>query len=310
MMNTVLCIGEALVDMICTDKEQSLAQGVHYIRKCGRSPTSLAIALTALGGNVINIACVGDDPFGEFIINTLKEYNVNTDYIFIDKNHYTTMAYVSIKKNASKDLHFQRGADGNIRIRDIQKIDFSKVEIFYFGSVTAFLLGDLYFTFLYLLKYAKENHKFIYFDPCYRALLFEKKKDFFIKQCLEFITKAHLIKMTLEEALLISQQHTVEDALKYFSKLVKGIMIIILENDDIMFYSPQNNTQHLVSKKQIIGIDFTGSSDSFVATLLFHISQQPVENLFTITIEQLIHFTSKDDVMNTNICTYFPTSFH
>ncbi|MCX8472972.1 MAG: PfkB family carbohydrate kinase [Sediminibacterium sp.] len=310
-MNTVLCIGEALVDMICTDSEKSLFQGVHFIKKCGRSSTSIAIALTAIGGKVINIACVGDDPFGEFIFNTLKEFKVNTDYIFIDKKSYTTMAYVSLKKDNTKDLYFQRGADGNIRIRDIQKIDLNTVAIFYFGSVTAFLEGDLFFTYLYLLKYTKEHKKFIYFDPSYRALLFKDNTDYFIKNCNEFLAHAHLIKMTLDEALLISKQTNINDALTYFATFVKGNMIILLDNkDEILYYSPHNKSQQIISNKQLIGIDSTGSCDNFVATLLYHISLLPSEDLLHISIDQLMHFTFKDDVINTNICTYFPTSFN
>jgi hypothetical protein len=38
-MNKILCIGEALIDMICTDKGSSLSEGQHFLKK-RRAPTT------------------------------------------------------------------------------------------------------------------------------------------------------------------------------------------------------------------------------------------------------------------------------
>ena len=49
---SVICIGEALIDMICTDKGSSLSDGQNFLKKPGGAPTNVAAAIGALGGEV------------------------------------------------------------------------------------------------------------------------------------------------------------------------------------------------------------------------------------------------------------------
>ena len=48
----ILCIGEALIDMICTDKGKALSDGDNFLKKPGGAPTNVAAAIAALGGEV------------------------------------------------------------------------------------------------------------------------------------------------------------------------------------------------------------------------------------------------------------------
>ena len=304
-MNTVFCIGEALIDMICTDTNQSISDGEHFLKKCGGAPTNVAIALKVLGGNVINVACVGDDPFGNCIIKTLKEFNINTEYIIKDKKHFTTIAYVSLKQHGERDFYFQRGADANIKIADIQHLHFSEVSIFHFGSATAFLEGDLLDTYFYLLNQSVKQNKFICFDPNYRELLFGTKKEIFIERSYEFLKEAHLIKMSDEEALLLSEKSTLDEALAYFSTFVKGVITITLGKEGTLLYLPQNKQKRIVPSIKIESIDSTGAGDSFVATLLYQISQLDSKDMMSISEEQWIHFISKANIIGAKTCTYY-----
>ncbi len=304
-MNTVLCIGEALIDMICTDTDHSITDGVHFLKKCGGAPTNVAIALKALGGEVINIACVGDDPFGNSIIKTLKEFNVNTEYIIIDKNHFTTIAYVSLKKNGERDFYFQRGADANIRIQDIHYINLKPVSIFHFGSATAFLEGDLLYSYIYLLKQGVEHNKFICFDPNYRELLFGNKKEIFIKKSNDFLKHAHLIKMSDEEALLLSKKSTLDEALEYFSDFVKGVITITLGKEGTLLYLSQKKQKRIIPSIEIESIDSTGAGDSFVATLLYQMSQLDSAAMMNISEDQWVHFIFKANIIGAKTCTYY-----
>lgn len=61
-MGKVLCIGEALIDMICTD---TFAGRGTFFKKPGGAPTNVAAAIAALGGEVELAAKVEADPFGK-----------------------------------------------------------------------------------------------------------------------------------------------------------------------------------------------------------------------------------------------------
>ena len=80
-MKKILCIGEALIDMICTDKGKSLSDGNNFLKKAGGAPTNVAAAIAALGGNVELLAKVGADPFGSHLIDVMQEFNVSTKWM-------------------------------------------------------------------------------------------------------------------------------------------------------------------------------------------------------------------------------------
>ncbi len=65
LMKKILCIGEALIDMICTDRNKALSDGENFLKKAGGAPMNVAAAIAALGGDVMVSAKVGDDPFGQ-----------------------------------------------------------------------------------------------------------------------------------------------------------------------------------------------------------------------------------------------------
>src|SRR5882672_10868011 len=110
-MNKILCIGEALIDLICSDKGVALSRGHHFIKKPGGAPTNVAAAIAALGGKVELAARVGNDPFGKHLIDVMEEFGVSTQWVFRDKEHFTTFAFVSLMENGERDFYFNRGAD-------------------------------------------------------------------------------------------------------------------------------------------------------------------------------------------------------
>lgn len=97
-----------------------------------------------------------------------------------------------------------RGADVKYQF---QQIDFSKMktnDIIHFGSATALLPGNLKETYFKLFQYAKEQNHFISFDPNYRDTLITDKEQF-SKDCLYFIAQADFVKVSEEEAIMLSK---------------------------------------------------------------------------------------------------------
>ncbi len=105
----ILCIGEALIDMICTDTGSLLKNGENFLKKPGGAPTNVAAAIAALGGNVMLAAKVGADPFGQHLIDVMNDFGVGTDHMLQDKEHFTTFAFVSLLKDGERDFVFNRG---------------------------------------------------------------------------------------------------------------------------------------------------------------------------------------------------------
>ena len=75
-MSKILCIGEALIDMICIDKGRALSEGENFLKKPGGAPTNVAAAIAALGGDVELSAKVGVDPFGKHMVDVMKDFDI------------------------------------------------------------------------------------------------------------------------------------------------------------------------------------------------------------------------------------------
>ncbi|HET9747463.1 MAG TPA: carbohydrate kinase, partial [Chitinophagaceae bacterium] len=211
-MNKILCIGEALIDMICTDKGKPLSEGENFLKKAGGAPTNVAAAVAALGGHVELAAKVGTDPFGDHLVAVMNSFGVKTKWMLQDKDHFTTFAFVSLMENGERDFYFNRGADGQLTHDEIDAIDVKEFSIIHFGSATAFLPGPLQIAYLSMLQKALVANVFISFDPNYRSLLFQNNKQSFIDQSWNFLSRCHFFKVSDEEAMMLTGRSTVTDA--------------------------------------------------------------------------------------------------
>ncbi len=274
---SVLCIGEALIDMICTDKGSTLAAGENFLKKPGGAPTNVAAAIAALGGEVYLSAKVGNDPFGKQLQDVMNSFGVNTQHVHLDHQYFTTFAFVSLMLDGERDFVFNRGADAQLTVEEIKLIDLNKQDIIHFGSATAFLDGNLKASYYHLLQEAKALGKIISFDPNYRHLLFSDKQESFIEQSLFFLQKADFIKLSDEEAMLITKTDSLEKATQQLLQWCRGVFAITLGKEGTLLGLAGET--FIVPSIPIKPTDTTGAGDAFVGAVLFQLNEGRVKNL-------------------------------
>jgi fructokinase len=270
-MSKILCIGEALIDMICTDKGKALSDGEAFLKKPGGAPTNVAAAIAALGGNVELSAKVGIDPFGKYMTGVMKEFGVGTQYMLQDAHYFTSFAFVSLMENGERDFYFNRGADGQLSEADIEAIDLSDVSIIHFGSATAFLPGPLQSAYKRLLQEALIKNIFISFDPNYRHLLFRNNTQTFIEQSWYFIERCSFFKVSDEEALLLTGEATVEHAAAALLIKTNAVFTITLGKDGTMI--GLDGESDIIPSIPVKPVDTTGAGDAFVGAVLYQLDK-------------------------------------
>lgn len=82
MRSKVFCIGELLIDFICRDDED-LVNGINYEKKAGGAPANVAATISKLENKAYFLGQVGNDSFGKFLLNTLREFDVDTEMVEI-----------------------------------------------------------------------------------------------------------------------------------------------------------------------------------------------------------------------------------
>ena len=277
----ILCIGEALIDMICTDKGKSLSDGNNFLKKAGGAPTNVAAAIAALGGNVELAAKVGIDPFGKHLIEVMQDFGISTKYVLQDEHYFTTFAFVSLMENGERDFYFNRGADGQLNLAEVDNINLDEFSIIHFGSATGFLPGPLQAAYQGLLQKALSKNIFISFDPNFRQLLFKTETKTFIDQSWNFLKYCHFFKVSDDEALLITGASNLTDAVTILLEKTTGIFAITLGKEGTML--GLNKKTVVVPSIPVKPVDTTGAGDAFVGALLYQLSDKSLDQILSLS---------------------------
>lgn len=298
----ILCIGEALIDMICTDKGSTLSAGNHFLKKPGGAPTNVAAAIAALGGNVELAAKVGNDPFGKQLIAVMQEFGVSTRWMIQDNEHFTTFAFVSLMEDGERDFVFNRGADGELTWEEVDAIDLDQVSIIHFGSATGFLPGPLQAAYKSLLQKALQRNIFISFDPNYRHLLFRNNLQAFIDQSWNFLSACHFFKVSDEEAMLITGASTITDAASILLEKTTGVFTVTLGKKGTLLGF--DHTTSVIPSIPIQPVDTTGAGDAFVGALLFQLSNKSLAEIQALPAAQWKKIIANANKAGARTCEY------
>lgn len=264
----VICIGELLIDFICTDTNHLLDKGVNFIKKAGGAPANVAAAISKLGGQAEFIGKVGNDPFGAFLKQVLEDANVGTKGVILDQAHPTTLAFVSLTDDGERDFVFNRGADGQLALSDLD-INIDEAALYHFGSATALLPGLTRNTYLSLMAQCAANGQFVCFDPNYRSALWTDLHSFKqeVHQCLAW---ANLVKVSEEELALLGESDDKNVALANLHRLGCNSILVTLGKMGTLI--SHNGTQTIIPSLAITSVDSTGAGDAFIGAVLQQIA--------------------------------------
>src|SRR5690625_7140615 len=91
----VACIGELLIDMYCIDVDVSLKDGDNFKKMAGGAPANVSATIARLGGKASMIGKVGNDSFGDFLVDKLEDYKVDTSMMVRDNSINNMIAIVA-----------------------------------------------------------------------------------------------------------------------------------------------------------------------------------------------------------------------
>ena len=276
-MRNVYCIGELLIDFVAEKQGNNLSKAMEFTKKAGGAPANVACAIAKLGGKSKFVGCVGNDPFGDFLLDVLEENKVDISLAQRSKT-FTTLAFVSLAEDGERDFVFSRGADRELVYDSSLKNDF-KDSIVHLGAATALLGGDLEKAYGRYFFDALTQGTFISFDPNFRGDLWRDEEESFVKKCMPFVEKAHLCKFSQEEAALLSGKSDLYEASDFLHEVGAKIIAITLGGEGTFVSTPE--FKETVASIAVKPVDTTGAGDAFIGCLLQQIAslQNPYEIL-------------------------------
>ena len=276
-MKNICVIGSLNMDLVVNvDKMPKPGQtiiGSNFKEVPGGKGANQAVAMARLNGNVSMIGKVGEDGFGQTLINSLKNDKVDTTYIKTTKGA-TGVALITVDNNAQNSIVVSPGANFEVKEEDID----NNIEAIKNSDIVVLQLETPLNTIKYALKKSKELNKYTILNPAPAVKLDD-----------EIIKNVDLLTPNETELEIISGVNieTEEDIQKAAQIMIeKGVkeLIVTLGSKGSLYI----NKEKSIFKKayKVEAVDTTAAGDSYTAALAVALSKDQ-------SIEEAMDFASK-----------------
>ncbi|WP_226646201.1 carbohydrate kinase family protein [Mesobacillus subterraneus] len=266
-MGMLYSIGEVLIDFIPQQKGKALKDVVTFERMPGGAPANVSAAVARYGQDASIITKLGEDGFGDFLIEQLEEAGVRTDMIVRTKQANTGLAFVSLREDGERDFSFYRkpSADLLLEETELDASSFGRGDILHFCSVDL-VESPMKQTHRKAINRMKEQGGIISFDPNVRLPLWDSAEDC-RSAILEFLPSANIVKISDEELEFITGIHDEQEAIQ---SLFQG------DVQAVVFTKGANGADLYVGKEKygsngftVKVEDTTGAGDAFIGGFLY-----------------------------------------
>lgn len=260
---SLLAFGEVLIDFLSNGGEPET-----FSKYPGGAPANVAVAYAKLGGNSAFVGMLGQDMFGEFLLTSLQQHNVNTEYCVQTSVAKTALAFVSLDNKGERSFSFYRppAADLLFLPSHFNPSAFANANIFHICS-NSLTEQSIYQTTLAGIENAKAHHCVVSFDINLRLNLWSDTSEINnrIWHCIE---QVDVLKLSDEE-LSFMQQSTISKADFIQRCLSAGVKLVVLTcgSKPVQYFT--STIQAQVNIPLISVRDTTAAGDAFVGGLLF-----------------------------------------
>ena len=276
-MKNICVIGSLNMDLVVNvdtmPKPGQTIIGSNFKEVPGGKGANQAVAMARLNGNVSMIGKVGEDGFGQTLINSLKNDKVDTTYIQTSKGA-TGVALITVDKNAQNSIVVSPGANFEVKEDDID----NNIEAIKNSDIVVLQLETPLNTIKYALNKAKELNKYTILNPAPAVKLDD-----------EIIKNVDLLTPNETELEIISgvSIETEEDIQKAAQIMIeKGVkeLIVTLGSKGRLYLNKEKSMFKKAYKVE--AVDTTAAGDSYTGALAVALSQDK-------NIEDAMDFASK-----------------
>jgi fructokinase len=296
-MKSVICFGEALIDfqpvLPCDPSQPQTFQ-----RHAGGAPANVAVAVASLCGKAEFIGTLANDPFGDYLQDSLIRFGVGTSHVQRTSAAPTALAFVSLDENGERSFSFYRSPAADLLFREsrLSASAFEEAAILHACSNSLTEEGIAQTT-LTCMRRARDAGVLVSFDMNLRAALWPPEIDP-SPRIRSALALADVVKLSVEELAFVAAAIGSESAT--FDELWAGNTKLLLVTDGarpLRWYTPDAHGSHGTYSVQMI--DSTAAGDAFSGGLLISLAEHAVNpsNLAALTADserfkQVLSFSS------------------
>lgn len=164
-MKKVIVIGSSNVDMVVKTSHLpapgETILGGEFLMNQGGKGANQAVAVKRMGGNLIFMAKLGNDLFGQQSVVYFNKEGIDTRYISLDEKSASGVALISLDAHAENSIVVASGANMLLNEQDVDKV----VEEMYEGDILLMQLEIPIQTVVYAARKAFEKGVKVVLNP-------------------------------------------------------------------------------------------------------------------------------------------------
>ncbi|WP_337983622.1 carbohydrate kinase family protein [Lysinibacillus sp. C5.1] len=281
-MRKLYAIGELLIDFTPAGQSGSLLSVEQFTKNAGGAPANVAAVCAKLGQPAALLTQVGQDAFGDFLIATVKQAGVDTQYIAQTTEGETSLAFVSLTADGERDFLFYRKNAADLLYSPAQLPTnlLTAHAILHFCSVNL-VDSPMKQTHQAIIEQAHATGSLVSFDPNVRLPLWHDAEAC-RQTILNFIPRSHIVKLSDDELSFLTHIDDEQQAVQSLFQDKAQVIFVTHGAQGASLYTKQQHVK--VAAEVVQALDTTGAGDAFIGAILSTLLQK------NITIESLEAF--------------------
>jgi fructokinase len=268
----VVCLGEALVDLVSTRCGVRLDRAPAFRKAAGGAPANVAVGLARLGCRPAFLGALSADSLGVFLASTLARAGVDLTPTCRSRRP-TALALVSLAADGDRDFLFygDRPAHFDLSLTPRMCAAVRRARIFHFGSISLITEPARSAT-LAAIDEARRAGALVSYDPNLRLNLWPTPRAAYqaIRRTLPF---ADIVKVNEDELAFLTGTRGVARGLAAMAAMGPRLVVATLGAEGCAYRSSSGGGK--VGGFPARVVDTTGAGDAFVAGLLCGLLSSP-----------------------------------
>ncbi len=260
----VITIGEAMAMFVATNTGE-LSAVDQFMKRVAGAELNVATGLARLGLKVGWVSRVGNDSFGQFVLDTLKKEGIETAGVTLDGRYPTGFQLKSKVTDGTDPIveYFRKGsAASHLSVEDFNPVWFTAARHLHLSGVAAALSPSSYTLLDHAAGAMKAAGKTISFDPNLRPVLWKSEAEM-VEKLNHLAFQADWVLPGVKEGQILTGEKTPEGIADFY--LNRGVKAVILKTGaDGAWFKTADGEQGAVAAVKVENVvDTVGAGDGF-----------------------------------------------
>ena len=265
----VITIGEAMAMFVATETGE-LSQVEHFIKRVAGAELNVATGLARLGLKVSWVSRVGNDSFGQFVLESLKKEGIETAGVTLDGRYATGFQLKSKVSDGTDPIveYFRKNsAASHLSVEDFNPAWFTSARHLHLSGVAAALSASSYALLDHAAGAMKAAGKTISFDPNLRPVLWKSEAEM-VEKLNHLAFQADWVLPGIKEGLILTGEKDPEGIADFY--LNHGVKAVILKTgaDGAWFKTADGEKGAVAAVKVENVVDTVGAGDGFAVGVI------------------------------------------